>query len=212
MRKLITLGLLLALGFVLASCGGGPEAGGSLEVSEDAEEVVVIDHKNKALGGTAPAWVFASIADLEADAKYEGLYVFKVEADGKDKDGALTMLRGMEVPTMVARQVSTRVQNKFVGAQVGDKDTLETYMENVTKSLAVATITGMREQDNYWIKLQEGSDKYFRALLFVTVPREEIDSAIDRALEEENARTKPKSEDEEKARERVKDVFGSGME
>ncbi len=212
MRKLISLGLLLVLGFVLASCGGGPEPAGGLVEAEDAEEVVVIDHKNKALGGNAPEWVFASIADLEADSKYADSYVFKVEADGKDKDGVLTMLRGMEVPTMVARQVSTRVKNKFVGAQVGDKDKLETYMENVTKSVAEATITGLREQDNYWVKLQEGSDKYYRALLFVTVPRDEIDSAIDRALDEEAARNKPKSEEEQKARDRVKEVFGSGLD
>jgi len=212
MRKFIALGLLLAIGFVLASCGGKPKASGGFVEGEDAEEVVVIDHKNKALGGEAPEWVFMSIADLEAMDKYEDSYVFKVEADGKDKDGALAMLRGMEVPTMVARQISLRVQNKFVGAQVGDKDTLETYMENVTKSLAVATITGLREQDNYWVKLQEGSDKYYRALLFVTVPREEIQAAIDRALDEEAARTKPKTEEEQKARDRVKEVFGSGLD
>jgi hypothetical protein len=197
---------------VLLSCASGPK-GELNERTDPKDEVVTIDHKNKALGGAVPDWVFASVFDLEEQPKYKDMYVFKMEADGKDKDGAMTFLRGMEVPTQVARQVSIRVQNKFVGAQVGDKDKVETYMENVTKSLAQAQVTGLREVDNYWVKLQEGQkEPYYRAMALYIVPKAEIDGAIARALDSENQKTKPKTEEEKVARERVKAVFGEGMD
>jgi len=210
MKKLVLVPVLIGLVFMLLSCASGPK--GQLKEKENQkDEAVVIDHKNKALGGTAPDWLFATVADL--DAKYKDSYVFRVEAEGKDKDGAMLFLDGMQAPTEVARQVSIRVQNKFVGAQVGDKDKVETYMENVTKSLAQATITGMRKIDTYWVKLQEGKkDPYYRAMALYVVPKAEIDSAIARALDAENQKTKPKTEEEKVARDRVKAVFGEGMD
>ena len=42
--------------------------------------------------------------------------------------------------------VSTRVMNKFAGAQVGDKDMVETYMEEVAKVLALAEYSGARQR------------------------------------------------------------------
>jgi len=210
MKKLAIVPVLIGLVLVLLSCAGGPK-GQLAEKANPKEEAVVIDHKNKALGGNAPDWVFATIEQL--DAKYKDAYVFRVEAEGKDKDGAMMFLEGMQVPQEVARQVSLRVQNKFVGAQVGDKDKVETYMENVTKSLAQATVTGLQLKDSYWVKLQEGKkDPYYRAMALYIVPKAEIDGAISRALDAENQKTKPKTEDEQKARDAVKDVFGSGMD
>jgi hypothetical protein len=212
MKKLVIVPVLIGLVFMLLSCAGAPK-GALKEKDNQKNEALVIDHKNKALGGAVPDWVFASVFDLEGQPKYKDSYVFKMETDGKDKDGALTFLRGMEVPTQVARQVSIRVQNKFVGAQVGDKDKVETYMENVTKSLAQAQVTGLREVDNYWVKLQEGkADPYYRAIALYVVPKAEIDSAIARALDAENQKTKPKTEEEKVARDRVKNVFGEGMD
>jgi hypothetical protein len=210
MKKLAIVPVLIGLVFSLLSCASGPK--GQLNEKENPKtEAVVIDHKNKALGGAAPDWVFATVEQL--DAKYKDSYVFRVEAEGKDKDGAMMFLEGMQAPQEIARQVSLRVQNKFVGAQVGDKDKVETYMENVTKTLAQATITGLRMVDNYWVKLQEGKkDPYYRAMALYVVAKEEIDGAIARALDAESQKTKPASEEEKVAREKVTEVFGSGMD
>lgn len=209
MKKLWMVPILLAGVFALLSCASGPQ--GELTEREGGPQTVTVDHKNKALGGEVPEWVFASVFDLEA--KYADSYVFKLEAEGKDKDGTMTFLSGMQAPTEVARLVSTRVKNKFVGAQVGDKDKIEVYMENVTKTLSEASITGLRQVDNYWLKLQEGKkEPFYRAIALYIVPKAEIDGAIARALDAEAARVAPASEEERTARERVKDVFGEGMD
>jgi len=206
MKKLAMVPILLVAVFALLSCAT-PQ--GELTEKEGGQEPLVVDHKNKALGGSVPDWVFSSVFDLES--KYEDSYVFKVEAEGKDKDGTMTFLSGMQAPTDVARQVSIRVKNKFVGAEVGDKDQLEIYMENVTKTLSEASITGLRQVDNYWIKLQEGRQQpFYRAMALYIVPKAEIDGAIARALDAEASA--PATEEEETARERVKDVFGEGMD
>ena len=209
MRKLAVVPILLIAVFAIVSCATGPK--GELTEKEGGPQQVVIDHKNKALGGAVPDWVFASVFDLEA--KYQDSYVFKVEAEGKDKDGTMTYLAGMQAPTEVARQVSIRVKNKFVGAEVGDKDKVELYMENVTKTLSEASITGLRQVDNYWIKLQEGRQQpFYRAMALYIVPKAEIDGAIARALEAEANRTPVASQDEQTARDQVRAAFGEGMD
>jgi hypothetical protein len=43
------------------------------------------------------------------------------------------------------------------------------------------------------------------------VPREQIDAAIQRALDEQAGRSKPKTEEEQTARDRVKELFGEGL-
>lgn len=209
MKQLSIVPILLIAAFALISCATGPQ--GELTEKDGGPQAVTIDHKNKALGGEVPDWVFASVFDLEA--KYSDSYVFKLEAEGKDKDGTMTFLSGMQAPTEVARLVSTRVKNKFVGAQVGDKDKVETYMENVTKTLSEATITGLRQVDNYWLQQQVAKQQpFYRVIALYLVPKMEIDGAIARALDAEAARVAPATEEEKTARDRVKDVFGEGMD
>jgi hypothetical protein len=43
------------------------------------------------------------------------------------------------------------------------------------------------------------------------VPREQIDAAIQRALSQQGAKSKPKSEEEQTARDRVKELFSEGL-
>jgi len=117
----------------------------------------------------------------------------------------------------VARMVSTRVMNKFVGAQIGDKDMVETYMEEVAKILAVAEYAGARQKADFWVYQQyyddagKPTDKVYRYLLLYTVPREQIDAAIQRALDAQSGKAKPKTEEEQTARDRVKELFNEGM-
>ncbi len=206
MKKLAIVPIVVVAVLAIVSCATGPR--GELQEREGGAEPLVVDHKNKALGGAVPDWVFENVIDLEA--KYADSYVFKFEQEGKDKDGTMTFLAGMQAPTEVARQVSLRVTNKFVGAEVGDKNQVEVYMENVTKTLAEATITGLRQVDNYWIKLQVGRQQpYFRAMALYMVPKAEIDSAIARALEAESARVAPASDNERTARDRVQAIFSA---
>ena len=211
MKKLSVLLPLVLLLALLVGCAGAPEQETEVEGEVEVEEVKVIDHKNKALGGDVPGWVFASPMDLEEEDKFADSYVFKVEEDGGSLDGLKAWASGFSVPTEIARFVSTRVKNKFAGAQVGDKDMIETYMENVTKSLAEAQFSGARRRDDYWVKKQEGEDKFYTYIMLVTVPKAMIDDAIDRALQDEGAKAQPKTEEEKTARARTREIFSEGL-
>jgi hypothetical protein len=208
-RASISLLLLLFVALLFACMGpqGTETDSGDGSDSEEVDEVKIIDHKNKGLGGDVPAWCFASTFDLETQSDFEDSYVFKIEENGQSLDGLKAWASGFSVPTEIARFVSTRVMNKFVGAQVGDKDMVESYMENVTKSLAQAQFSGARKRDDYWVKKREGEETYFTYLLLVTAPRDLIDDAIDQALSAESERSKPKTEEEKVARDRVQALF-----
>jgi len=164
-----------------------------------------------------PNWVFEEQADIEAVKDYKGLYGFKFEQTGKDLEGVKAWTRSFTAATEVARMVSTRVMNKFVGAQIGDKDMVETYMEEVAKILAVAEYAGARQKADFWVYQQyysddgKPTDKTYRYLLLYTVPREQIDAAIQRSLDAQSGKAKPKTEEEQSARDRVKELFSDGM-
>jgi len=55
------------------------------------------------------------------------------------------------------------------------------------------------------------TDKVYRYLLLYTVPRAQIDAAIQRALDAQSGKAKPKTEEEQTARDRVKELFSEGM-
>jgi hypothetical protein len=213
--------LLAAIGFLFA-CASGPEPEPERETIKVEPQVYppkIIEHKLTALGGDVPQWVFdyADGKDLESESGYEGLYVFVFEQTGKDLEGVKAWTRSFTAATEVARMVQTRVMNKFAGAQVGDKDMVETYMEEVAKILAVAEYAGARKKDDFWIYRQYYDDngkpdeKSYTYYMLYTVPKEQIDAAIDRALDAQSQQQKPKTEEEQAARERVKELFSEGL-
>jgi len=220
MKKLwIVVAVIAMVAFVFA-CAGGPEAKqpkGEIKVEPKVYPPKTIEHKGTAFGSDVPNWVFEEQADIEAVKDYKGLYVFKFEQTGKDLEGVKAWTRSFTAATEVARMVSTRVMNKFVGAQIGDKDMVETYMEEVAKILAVAEYAGARQKADFWVYQQyysddgKPTDKVYRYLLLYTVPREQIDAAIQRSLDAQSGKAKPKTEEEQSARDRVKELFSDGM-
>jgi hypothetical protein len=220
MKKLwIVVAVIAMVAFVFA-CAGGPQAKepkGEIKVEPKVYPPKTIEHKGTAFGSDVPNWVFEEQADIEAVKDYKGLYVFKFEQTGKDLEGVKAWTRSFTAATEVARMVSTRVMNKFVGAQIGDKDMVETYMEEVAKILAVAEYAGARQKADFWVYQQyysddgKPTDKVYRYLLLYTVPREQIDAAIQRSLDAQSGKAKPKTEEEQSARDRVKELFSDGM-
>ncbi len=114
--------VLVAIGLLFA-CGTKPtpKQEQALKVEPRVYPPKVIEHKLTALGGDVPEWVFqyASGEDLEKKKDYKDLYVFVFEQSGKDLEGVKAWTRSFSAATEVARMVSTRVMNKFAGAQVG---------------------------------------------------------------------------------------------
>jgi hypothetical protein len=212
--------VLVAIGLLFA-CGTKPtpKQEQALKVEPQVYPPKVIEHKLTALGGDVPEWVFqyANGEDLEEKKDYKDLYVFIFEQTGKDLEGVKAWTRSFSAATEVARMVSTRVMNKFAGAQVGDKDMVETYMEEVTKILSVAEYAGARKKDDFWIHRQFYDDngsptkKEYTYYMLYTVPQEQIDAAIQRSLDAQNNKAKAKTEEEQTARDRVRELFSEGL-
>jgi hypothetical protein len=196
--------VMVAIGLLFVGCKTKPtpEQEQALKVEPQVYPPKVIEHKLTALGGDVPEWVFqyANGEDFEGMREYRDDYVFIFEQTGKDLEGVKAWTRSFSAATEVARMVSTRVMNKFAGAQVGDKDMVETYMEEVAKILAVAEYANGKP-----------TEKIYTYFLFYTVPREQIDAAIQRSLDAQSNKDKPKTEEEQVARDRVKELFSDGL-
>jgi hypothetical protein len=222
MKKLIVL-LFIGLAVLMVGCGSDPEP---MAVEEPEDTIVVesqvfppkvIEHKSSAFGGSVPEWVFIEPMELEKTEEYADSYVFLFDSSGENLEFLKAWASGFEASQSVARMVSTRVKSKFVGAQVGDDETLEKYMENVVKTMSEAQFSGARKAGDFWVFQQYFNDdgtadyKQYRYLLLYVVPRDQVTDAIERALEGANAANKPKTEEEVTARERVKELYSEGL-
>lgn len=175
----------------------------------------IIEHKTSDFGGSVPEWVNMTAIELEEMEEYTDYYVFiEDNPGGKDLQGLKMWAKKFSAADSVAGMVSNRVQSKFVGAAAGDKDMLETYMEQVVKSVSEAEFSGLRTNDEFWVKKryfdQDGNveKEEYRYLFLITVPRKAIGDAVKRALDE----TVPETEEERTAMDRVKDSWGEGLD
>jgi hypothetical protein len=173
------------------------------------EEWVIVDHKTKDFGGNVPNWVTKTPLQLQKEDIYQDYYVFIEDQTGKDLEGVKLWATGFSINSAISRMVATRVQNRFAGAAVGDKDMVETYMEQVVKTVSEASFSNVRVEDEFWVKRQNktGGEIEYRYLFLVTVPKTQIEAAIERAFGDADEQEKPKTEEEKVARERVKEAF-----
>ena len=211
MKRIASL-LLMAVVLFAVGCASGPKEKESKVAVTAAPEYQIVDHKTRDFGGTPPDWVTKSATELESTAKYKEFYVFVDDQIGKDLEGLKLWARGFSIGSQISRIVSTRVEDKFVGAAAGDRNALETYLEQTVKSVASSQYSGARVEEDFWVKRRKVSDKSedYRYLFLVTVPRKQIDDAIARALKDADQAAKP-TPDKETAIKRVKDAFEKGL-
>ena len=226
MRKILYVFLALVIILGMVGCAGGAKPKEKpkeepkekpkeepVKVEPQIEEWVIVDHKTKDFGGNVPRWVTRTPLQLQQEDMYKDYYVFIEDSIGKDLDGIKLWSTNFAINANIARMVATRVESRFAGAAVGDKDMVETYMENVVKSVSAATFSRVVVEDEFWIKKQskKSGDVEYRYLFLVTVPRSEIEAAIERAFGEQDEANKPKTEEEKVARDRVKEAFKEGF-
>ena len=112
--------------------------------------------RTSAGAGILAALLLAS--PLTVRAEHEQLALPATEPDlmtGKDINGLQLWVKSFIVSADLARFVSVRVQDKFVGAAAGDIDKLETYMEDVVKSVSEAQYSGARIVKQYWWQIRK---------------------------------------------------------
>lgn len=213
MKKML---IAAAVALLFASCGGStpPPANDPVANPPVQELEVVITYQDKDLGIPIPAWVRTSELDLQNSPDYKDFYVFKFMEEGQDLRGTQLAAEKLQAAPAVAAQINQRVQAKFVGAEVGDRNLMEAYMENVVKTLADAQIAGLRTQ-NFWTKVRvtspEGQVKdVYRVRTMATIPRQTLDTLIKRALDG-TERERPLTEGQRAARARVRQAIEEGF-
>jgi hypothetical protein len=210
--KRIAWMLLTAVVLLAVGCASKPDEKEEVVAVTAPPEYQIIDHKTRDFGGSVPDWVTRSATELEATPKYKEFYVFVDDQVGKDLEGLKLWARGFSIGSQIARIVSTRVEDKFVGAAAGDRNALESYLEQTVKSVASAQYSGARIEEDFWVKRRKLSDKSedYRYLFLVTVPRQQIDDAIARALKDAEQAARP-TPDKQTAINRVKEAFEKGL-
>ena len=200
----VAVAIVTLFGF-LAACASAPvEKNDKPTVTVKTPAKQILDHKGALTGGDVPDWVNQEVSDIEANAKYKDMYVFRGEATGGSEQSAKLIASRLDADTQIARMISLRVQNLFSGAQVGDDKTIETYMENVVKSLADAKISGWREAGSWWVQYEYTATKKqeYRYYLLYTIPKDTVKQLIVSAINGTPAETKDKIT----ARQRVQQI------
>jgi hypothetical protein len=209
MKKIALLSVLVILLALSFSCASKPVTPKPTPAPK-LEEWVIIE--SKSLTNTVPDWCNMTPIELEKTDKYKDYYVFIQDQTGKSLEGIKLWATGFSAPSEIARLVSTRVQDKFAGAAVGDKNELETYMEQVVKTVSEAQFSGVRVEGDFWIKRQNKANGVieYRYLFLLTVPRTEIQAAIQRALDGAGKNV-PKTPEKERAIANVKKLMDDGL-
>jgi hypothetical protein len=217
MKKILGIAIMIVVGLVVMGCVSGPQTGPTpLKTPEPPPPTPrILEHKTSDFGGSVPAWVTKTPIELEKSDEYKGFYVMiEDNPGGKDLEGLKLWAKNFNAKSAYADMISVRVQSKFVGAAAGDKDMLETYMEQVVKSVSKAEFSGFRVNDEFWILKQyfntDGTvqKEEYRYLFLITVPKKAVDDAIKRAFDG----AKTETPEEKTAVDRVKEAFGTGLD
>jgi hypothetical protein len=222
MRRIVIRGALIVVALlVIAGCGGGPEpapvsatAGVPAPIARRPD---VLDHRNYRFGRDIPEWVVLETNELEQRTEFSDVYVFKFESPrSQSLQGAELWTRNFTAAADIAQTVRNRVQVKFAGAAVGDMDMVESYMEQVVLSFSDAQFSGYQRAADYWMQMRyynpDGGveqDAYSYYVLY-TIPRNTLDRMIRDALANAD-RNQPVTEEEQTARDRVKEAFENGL-
>jgi hypothetical protein len=221
MKKILSVLIALVFLWVMFGCVSGDVSEPTPKPEKTAKPTPppppppqIIEHRNSDFGGGVPKWVEKTAIELEKQPEYEGYYVLIEDHTGKSREGVEMWAKKFSAMSALAALIQNKVRDKFVGAAAGDKDFIETYMEEVVKSVSEGEFAGFREQDKFWVRKRyfdsDGNVDHeeFRYLFLLTVPKKEISDAVKRAM---NGVT-PETEEEVSAKERVIEAWGDGFE
>jgi hypothetical protein len=216
------LGILVVL-TALASfvgCASAPKSG----VNPPAPTVKayppqIIEHKGTAFGRDYPKWMDAALDGPKAVEKlpdFANKYIVVVQQDGQDLDGAQLAASKLDAQTTISALISTRVKDTFAGAQVGDKDKIETYMERAVKSVSEAKFSGFSMESDWWVKLQtftpdgKADKQVYRVIQIWGIDKDTLKTQIQSQLKDASD-AEPKTPDKQKAMDLVNQSFFDGF-
>ena len=154
MKKLFPLAVALAAVVFAAACASAPPK--EPEIVTNTPPYDILQHAGSTLGVTQlPSWVTVALQGPKAVEKlpeYKNDIVVVVDVTGKDLEGTKMAAANLNAQTEISRLLSLRVKETFSGAQVGDKDKIETYMERVVKSVSEVQFSGFQKAAEWWVQ------------------------------------------------------------
>jgi hypothetical protein len=179
----------------------------------------IIEHKGTAFGRDYPKWMDAALDGAKAVEKlpdYANKYIVLVQEDGADLTGVQLAASKLNAQTTISALISTRVKDTFAGAQVGDKDKIETYMERAVKSVSESSFTGFAMESEWWVKLQsfttdgKPDKQFYRDIQIWGIDKDLLKKQIDGKLKD-SAAAEPKTEQKQRAMDLVQQSFFDGF-
>lgn len=224
MKKILGILLVVLAVFALASCASQPPAEEAPKLAEAVLTPDVLEHKGTALGANVPAWVMTYIENgssgIEKLPEFKGKYVIVLDSEGQSKQGTQTAMDNMDAPVQIARYLSTRVQQKFAGAQVGDRDQLTEYFENVVKTVSEAKFSGFMAGPDWWVYLQyykpgaknksEVERRIYRVIKLYSIDTEVLQKQLEKYLTDVEAAV-AKTPEKQRAIDAVQSAFYEGF-
>lgn len=205
----------------LAGCASPPPPAPVLEVATPPYDI--LQHKGTTLGVTTiPAWIPASLEGPKAVEKlpdYKGMFVVVVDVTGRDLEGTSLVAQRLNADAEISRYLSLRVKDTFAGAQVGDKDKIESYIERTVKSVSEARFSGFQRAADWWVqyrwykdaKKRQWERDEFRVLQLYTVDKEVLELQLQKYLEEAEEAETPKTPEKQRAMDLVQQSFFDGF-
>jgi len=219
-KKVIAILVILAALVAIVGCASKPAEPTPPPTMAKFE---ILQHKGTTLGvAMPPPWVEAAINGPKVVEKlpdYKDMFVVVVDQTGKDLDGTQLAASRLNADTEIARYLSLRVKDTFAGAQVGDKDKIENYMERCVKSVSDASFSGFQKAADWWVQIRwykpDPSKKIFdhdeyRVLQLYTINKDSLEAQLQKILSG-NAANEPKTPEKQKAMDLVQQSFFDGF-
>lgn len=225
MKKILGI-LFVALAVIaISSCVSQPKPGEGPKPAETVLTPDILEHKGTALGANVPAWTMAYIesgaSGVEKLPEYKGKYVIVLDSEGQSKQGTIAAMDNLDAPVQIARYLSTRVQQKFAGAQVGDRDQLQEYFENVVKTVSEAKFSGFATGPDWWVYLQyykpgaksksEVDRRVYRVIKVYSIDAAILQQQLDKYLNDAEAKAVAKTPEKQRAIDAVQSAFYEGF-
>jgi hypothetical protein len=219
-KKLVVALVVVSLAFAFVGCASKP--GSTLNPPASTVKSYppqILMHKGTSFGMDYPKWMVPALEGPKSVEKlpdFANKYIVVVEQDGMDLTGTQLAAERLNAQTTISALISTRVKDTFAGAQVGDKDKIETYMERCVKSVSQASFSGFSKESDWWAQLQtftpEGKpDKQvYRVIAIYGIDKDLLKKQID-ALLKDAAKDEPKTEQKQRAMDLVQQSFFDGF-
>ncbi|WGK69003.1 hypothetical protein P0082_11035 [Candidatus Haliotispira prima] len=192
MKKLLSISMsVMLLAIVLASC--------STLDQHVRPNYKIVDHKGVLAGARVPTLIrdaMTQAAEELSRKHFPDSYVFVASQKGRNLDGLMMWANNFSVQAEVAKRIQTSVNFTAENSVSGNKDSIQTTMDIVTEIVSEQNISGLRMQQDWWIKLQyEDEKEEYQYVAVYVIEKSLLDKFMNEAIERAAAQQELDEED-----------------